>query len=344
MATGIIACGQGGGVLILAPLLQTMIDAFGWQNTYRIMAGVVPVLCLSGLTYSPNVQNEELENPVSEEDAKTSSAEDVRREQEGHEGGVERETSVAEKEKKGCHVYITVWKEPKFVATAISASVMMFGHFVPQIHLVRYCEDIGILADAASRLFIYYGLASCVGRLVSGRLCDFQKVNTLYVYQVAELVLGTSILVVTMATSYGSMVVFIVIYGFCDGVFITTLNVLLITCVSPPKVAVAIGWEMQISSFFAASGPPVAGLMADTLGSYTHAFYMSGAVVIAGACIPFLLLFTKTKETREEVSESWVLNDAIDEISVTVNQDDIGEETGTDPGSRVKTIVCVSSV
>ncbi len=124
---------------------------------------------------------------------------------------------------------------------------------------VRYCVDMGITPDAASRLFVYYGLASCVGRLVSGRLCDFQKVNTFYVYQVAELVLGTSVLIVTLATSYMHLIIFIVIYGFCDGVFITTLNVLLITCVSPPKVPVAIGWEMQISSFFLASGPPVAG-------------------------------------------------------------------------------------
>ena len=124
---------------------------------------------------------------------------------------------------------------------------------------MAYCADIGISADAASTLFVYFGLASCAGRLVSGRLCDSQKVNTFYVYQVAELVAGTSILVVTMATSYVSMVIFIVIYGFCDGVFITTLNVLLITCVSPPKVPIAIGWEMQISSFFLASGPPVAG-------------------------------------------------------------------------------------
>ncbi len=36
--------------------------------------------------------------------------------------------------------------------------------------------------------------------------------------------------------------------------------------------------------------------MADSLGSYTHAFYMAGAVVIAGACIPFLLLCTKKRE------------------------------------------------
>ena len=125
---------------------------------------------------------------------------------------------------------------------------------------MQYCEEIGIKADVASRLFVYYGLASCAGRLVSGRLCDFEKVNTFYVYQVAELVTGTSIIVVTMATSYAHMVVFIVIYGFCDGAFITTLNVLLMTCVTAQKVPVAIGWEMQISSFFLASGPPIAGV------------------------------------------------------------------------------------
>ena len=126
---------------------------------------------------------------------------------------------------------------------------------------MKYCEEIGIEAGAASRLFVYYGIASCVGRLVSGRLCDFEKVNTFYVYQTAELVTGASIIIVTMATSYGHVVVFIAIYGFCDGAFITTLNVLLLTCVSPPKIPVAISWEMQISSFFLVSGPPIAGML-----------------------------------------------------------------------------------
>ena len=139
MATGIVTCGQGGGVLILGPLLQTMIDAFGWQTTYRIMAGVVLSLCLSGLTYSPNVENEDVDNAVDnavvEEDAKTSSAEGVRNEQAGHEGGAETGTAV--EDKKGCHVFITVWKEPKFVALVISSSIILFGHLVPQIHLVN---------------------------------------------------------------------------------------------------------------------------------------------------------------------------------------------------------------
>ena len=132
----------------------------------------------------------------------------------------------------------------------------MYGDFQ-----VRHCEDIGISADAASRLLVYYGITSCAGRLVSGQLCDSQKVNTFFVYQVAELVLGTSVLFVTMATSFVHMVVFIVIYGFCDGVFITTLNVLVLKCVIQRKVPVALAWQMQACSLFLASGPPVAGTL-----------------------------------------------------------------------------------
>lgn len=88
--------------------------------------------------------------------------------------------------------------------------------------------------------------------------------------------------------------------------------------------------------------------MADSFGSYTYAFYMSGAVVIAGACIPFLLFFTRTKEpgakTSDVLSESWELNDVIDGISITMNPDDKAEETGAETGSRDKTFVCLSSV
>ncbi|XP_068753908.1 monocarboxylate transporter 8-like [Montipora capricornis] len=263
LATGIITSGQGCGVLILGPLLQISIDAFGWRITYRIMSAVVPALCLFGLTYSPNVEIEEVDN------------------------------IVTQRKKESCHVDVSVWKEPKFLAVTLSASIMMFGHLVPQIHLVRYCEDIGINADAASLLFVYYGVSSCVGRLASGRLLDFHRVNTFYVYQAAELVVGAGILLVTLATSYLHMVIFIIIYGLCDGVYITSLNVLVLKCVSPAKTSVALAWEMQLSSLFLASGPPIAGLIADYFHSYIPAFYMSGAVVLVGACFPFMLLCLK---------------------------------------------------
>ena len=44
--------------------------------------------------------------------------------------------------------------------------------------------------------------------------------------------------------------------------------------------------------------------MADFLHSYTPAYYMAGAVVLAGACIPFMLLCTNKK--RETWRDPWV--------------------------------------
>lgn len=81
--------------------------------------------------------------------------------------------------------------------------------------------------------------------------------------------------------------------------------------------------------------------MADSLGFYTHAFYMSGAVVIAGACIPSLLFFTKRNESRVTLPDIWHFNEAMDDISVTIDPR-LGEETTT--GSRRNSIVCPSSV
>ena len=40
--------------------------------------------------------------------------------------------------------------------------------------------------------------------------------------------------------------------------------------------------------------------MADSSNSYTHAFYMAGAAVLAGACVPFLLLFTKRSDPASD--------------------------------------------
>ena len=138
--------GQGGGVLIWSPLLQKMIDEFGWRTAYRIMTGVVPVLFLFGITYSPNVENEEVDTG---------------------------QTAVEEK-KKGCHIDVSVWKEPKFVAVCISASVMMFGHYVPQIHLVSLIINVKKNIACKAGVFCSAIDLDVKGRLKESLLCRLE--------------------------------------------------------------------------------------------------------------------------------------------------------------------------
>ena len=124
---------------------------------------------------------------------------------------------------------------------------------------IRFCEDIGITADRASKLYIYYGISSATARVITGRLCDVRGINPLFIYQGVEFVVGLSTILVTFADSYSQLIVFAVFYGFCDGAFITTLNIILMTWVEEEKRPASLGWNMQFASLFMGSGPPIAG-------------------------------------------------------------------------------------
>lgn len=119
LALGFVSAGQGLGVLVQGPLLQTLIDHYGWKTTYRIMAGVIFGVCLLGVTYDPNVKSDmEVENAD-----KLAS----RHEKPPHQP----------REKRRCmFLDVSVWKIPAFVAINFSSAIAQFGHFVPQIHLV----------------------------------------------------------------------------------------------------------------------------------------------------------------------------------------------------------------
>ena len=91
----------------------------------------------------------------------------------------------------------------------------------------------------------------------------------------------------------------------------------------------------------------LSGLMADTRNTYTHAFYMSGAVVIAGACVPFLLLFTKVREPGYE-SRTTLLDrrhedKRIEEITATMDLKQV-KKTKSETGTQENFILNISTV
>jgi len=278
LATGILTVGRGGGVLVMGPTLEALVRATGWQTTYRIMAGVAFVLCSLAITFDPNVEKDE-EITKSKE---TDEEEEARRQ--------EKDATIVTKMKTLFD--FSVWKEPRVIAFILGACVVKFGHLVPQIHLIRYSQEMGISSEKGSKLFIYYGLCSTIGRLLGGIVCNHRRVNPFFVFQAAEFVAGLSTILVTLATSYAPLVIYIIIYGLADGFFFNSLCVLLLVA-SPLKIAAVIGWEMTLVSFFLASGPPLAGLLADRLGSYVIPFQVAGGITMVGSFIPFMLLCYK---------------------------------------------------
>ena len=87
---------------------------------------------------------------------------------------------------------------------------------------------------------------------------NHKKVHTFFVFQAAEFEAGLNTILVTLTTTYTSLVIYIVVYGVADGFFLTSLSVTLLTA-DLLKTAAVIGWEMMLVSVFLSSGPPLAG-------------------------------------------------------------------------------------
>lgn len=283
IATGIIASGSGIGVLAVAPILQVLLDNFHWRKTYRITAGIFSVVCFLCLTFDPTV-------------VKTS-----REEREGEEENIESE-NLQEKndvKKKRWFVDCSVFKNKRFVVLTLSAILYNLGHNTPRLHLVRFSEGLNVSADAASRLFIYIGATTFIGRLLSGLLCNMRCVNPVYVYMGGLILDGGDVIFLTQAKTYGHLVAFSFLFGLADGVLVGAFYIQILMSVGPSLKASAMGLSALCYGTTIATGPALAGFMTDRLHSYIPSLIFSAVTIFAAAAL-LLILVCDRKSTQPE--------------------------------------------
>ena len=114
MATGIVALGASVGVLFTGPLLQVLLDSFGWRGTYRVVAACFTLVCILSLTYNPNVQKITHTKLLS-------SSEDP-----------------GSDKRSGISLYCSVWAFPTFAASVMSFMFGSLGMYIPYIYLVSF--------------------------------------------------------------------------------------------------------------------------------------------------------------------------------------------------------------
>ena len=94
---------------------------------------------------------------------------------------------------------------------------------------------------------------------MTGKLCNNKRVNPVYVYQSCMVTAGIAAFMLPFTTNYWSLIVFSVIYGLSDGVFITSENFFLLTVVDSKRTTAAFCITNMVYSLSAAAGGPVAG-------------------------------------------------------------------------------------
>ena len=124
---------------------------------------------------------------------------------------------------------------------------------------MKYSEEQGLSPDNSARLLMFYGLASCIARLLAGRVCDLTWVNPHYVFQVGNFIAALPVIFTPLARSYVHFLVCALFLGLGTGISISTSNLIFLTCVDERRRASAFGLANCLASFSVLSAPPLAG-------------------------------------------------------------------------------------
>ena len=91
-------------------------------------------------------------------------------------------------------------------------------------------------------------------------MSDYQWINRLYLYQTALLVMAVTTTLCPLATSYGGLVVYTILFGIFDGAFVALIAVLTGDIVGGSKLPSALGFLYLVFSVPIMTGSLIAGI------------------------------------------------------------------------------------
>ena len=108
-------------------------------------------------------------------------------------------------------------------------------------------------------------ISQTVGKIVYGRISDNPRVNRVYLLQMCLLACSVMTTLLPLFTSFASLMVYCVIFGFNDGCFIVLIAILTGDIAGKNHMASAFGLMYMITGIPSMLGPPVAGTCTNSL-------------------------------------------------------------------------------
>lgn len=244
------------------PLFSMVLVAAGWRELLGIFALVMLGLFVLCFLISVPGADEDQSDIVGET---------------APDDSVKIDSDVADEEAK------SVFRDFGFWVISLSKGLIMSSGIVATTHIVAHAIDIGIERVQASIILSAFGVASVLGALLFGWLCDrYSAVRIMQINALVQLVLW---LVVQDQSAYFALVILMVGIGLCTG-GVSTISLTILSRYFPiQRFGAASGSMMMLMIPFTFIAAPVAGALYDWLGNYTVAFCLQ-----AGLCFVSIML------------------------------------------------------
>jgi MFS family permease len=240
-ALGIVAAGSSAGALVLAPLLQAVIEASGWRHTYMLMGAAVVLTPLPFLAFAlPRGRLRKGGGRAAELPTGSS--------------------LVGEFFQPGVGALAGVMVLPALAAFSIS------------VHLVPYLTGLGHSgAAAAAALGTTVGI-SAIGKVGGGFLGG--RVGALTTLRLALALDAIAVALLRYAETPAALGAFVVLHGLAIGTQVAVVPAIAAAVLGMKRFGTLFGL-MQVATMVASAiGPVVSGLIFDRTGQYGGAILM----------------------------------------------------------------------
>ena len=204
LAMGISICGSSVGMMVCPPLVNFLMEIYGWRGCLIIQSAI----CLHGLPVSL------LLRPLRE----TNSSRPGSKNTNEPETDCVSVKSHRSERKVNSRVLpdFSVLKYPRFVTLAISHGIYSFCYLIPAIFIISRAVRAGVPRQQASFLMSSWAIGSALGRIPTGLLGD--KMNRCLLYGSMVTLAGMITLAISAIDDYMLNMVYCASFGFLSGI------------------------------------------------------------------------------------------------------------------------------
>ncbi|KAL1924919.1 uncharacterized protein VTP21DRAFT_4573 [Calcarisporiella thermophila] len=263
LASGIAIAGSGLGGLALSPLLQYLIGTVGYQWALRILAFIGFVFLTIALCLSrPRIIS------------------------------VDRSAVELSEKQNGRLRELQILSNTKFALLLVFGFFVTFGFLTPFFMVSTHAQFIGLSVQTAATLTGIMSGVNSAARVAIGSFADYAgRVNTMFLCSFLAGIIG--LVVWPLATSFSSLLAFVILYGIFGGGFVALYPVVVAELVRHEDIQSAVGLVYASNFFGNAFGPPIAGLLLDMTGrtNFLPMFMFTGGITVFSSMFILIIRF-----------------------------------------------------
>ncbi|KFA66905.1 hypothetical protein S40285_02319 [Stachybotrys chlorohalonatus IBT 40285] len=183
--------------------------------------------------------------------------------------------------------YVDNLRDPRLAVTILGMFLFMWGMFLPFNYVLLQAEAAGMTPSLIPYLLPILNAASIFGRILPGVAAD--KIGRYNVMLMTTAMSGIFTLAVWIpVTTSAGILVFVVMFGFASGGFISLAPALVAQISDIRQIGTRVGTAFAIQSFGALTGSPIGGaIVSSRNGDYIGLQLFCGCAMIASS-ITFL--------------------------------------------------------